>query len=192
MQRWIQFTEKAENNLLMIYWGFIQLFFKRSIVVNLLFCLFVSWIAAHRLKQACSHITESHQGFSNSSWTAQITRWELQAKEHQSLQNFHFKFLSFGKLSELLRNISKCHPCKSNDTPAKTLLFTIPIFHGFTWKIGSVSSVVREKRSSFFSFSSSGLDASVVRCQVALFPSGWLCDSLKMRREDNELFFRDD
>lgn len=41
-------------------------------------------------------------------------------------------------------------------------------------------------------FSNSGLDASVVRRQVVLFPSRWLCDSLKMREEDSELFLHND
>lgn len=174
---------------------FIFFFFKRSIVVKWLFQLFASWIAGRHLwrvqrlwfavfqEQDCRYISRPRV-FSNSSWITQITRWELRGKERRGLQhprNLHFKsrFKSTPQAVLLLIIQEWWHPCR------KTSHLAPPVFHGFT---KNIPSVVRLKHSScVFSFSDFGLDASVGGCQVALFPSRWLCDSPKMRKEDNKL-----
>lgn len=100
-----------------------------------------------------------------------------------------FKSLPFRKLSELIPNVSNFFLARVKTSLQEISYFQFPSF----MDLSSIPSVIGLKRfSCVFLFSNSGLDASVVRCQVALFPSRWLCDSLKMRKEDNELSLHND
>lgn len=77
-----------------------------------------------------------------------------------------------------------------------TSLQELPIFNShFSWFCQTPPPPTSREAKTFLLrrlVSNFGLDAAVVRRQVALFPSGWLCHSLKMRKEDNEASLHDD
>lgn len=188
----------AGGSGLFIYLGFYWFFFKRAQSVISVVCF---W-DCRSMSQASSTALicnvpglHSHLGISSSVFqtAAQSLRKHAESCEGKSTtvrtisKIYIFEPSPSRKLFKFIPKHPRRLPCKSEDVPAKEIsYFQIPSF----MDLWNVPPVVRRKRPScVFLFSNSGLDASVVRRQVALFPSRWLCDSLKMRKEDNELFF---